>query len=47
MADFFLVLFLQAAESDLTSFDFERIECLTAMRDLNAFCRKIERTVNF
>ena len=43
MADFFLVLFLQAAEPEFTSSDSERIECLAAMGDLNAFCRKIER----
>ena len=46
MADFFLV-FHQAAESDFTSSNSERIECLRAMRNLNAFCRKIDRIVNF
>ena len=46
MADFFLV-FHQAAESDFTPSNSERIECLTAMRNLNAFCRKIDRIVNF
>ena len=34
---FFLVLFLLATEPDFTSSESERIECLTAIRDLNAF----------
>ena len=46
MADFFLV-FPQAAEPDFPSSDSEGIECLTAMKDVNIFCRKIERIVNF
>ena len=46
MADYFLV-FPQAAEPSFKSSDSERIECLTAMSDLNIFCRKIERIVNF
>ena len=46
MADIFQV-FLQADESDFASSDSERIECFTAMRDLNTFCPKIERIVNF
>ena len=46
MGDFFLV-FPQAAEPDFTSSHSEKIECLTAMRDVNIFCSKIERNVNF
>ena len=46
MADFFLV-FPQAAKPSFTLSDSEKIECLTAMRDLNIFWRKIERIVNF
>ena len=46
MADYFLV-FPQAAEPSFKSSDAERIEYLTAMRDLNIFWRKIERIVNF